>query len=58
VVYTFAKDTGPLLKAIVTDEVKNTLSASTLFRSNNVASKMLSLYAMEVGKECILITTV
>ena len=41
------------MKTIIAEEVKTTLSASTLFRSNNVASKMLTIYGMDVGKEFI-----
>lgn len=39
----------PLMKLLVTREVMYTLDPSTLFRQDSVATKLLSVYAKEVG---------
>eukprot|EP01102_Stenamoeba_stenopodia_P002152 TRINITY_DN1191_c0_g1_i1.p1 TRINITY_DN1191_c0_g1~~TRINITY_DN1191_c0_g1_i1.p1 ORF type:complete len:471 (-),score=100.56 TRINITY_DN1191_c0_g1_i1:110-1522(-) len=44
-------NTFKLLKAVIEEEARNTTSASTLFRSNSMASKLMSVYGRLTGQE-------
>eukprot|EP01100_Stratorugosa_tubuloviscum_P000181 TRINITY_DN1038_c1_g1_i1.p1 TRINITY_DN1038_c1_g1~~TRINITY_DN1038_c1_g1_i1.p1 ORF type:complete len:534 (+),score=237.73 TRINITY_DN1038_c1_g1_i1:74-1675(+) len=44
-------NTFSLLRSLITEEAANTSSASTLFRSNSMASKMMSAFGRITGQE-------
>jgi hypothetical protein len=65
IIFTYTRSIVPFLKAVIGEEIKTTcklgsfppnlslVSASTLFRSNNISSKLLTIYALEVGRDFI-----